>query len=91
MKRLIIILSVILCSVALFVSASKDKPLPKGEPLYSDLDSLDSSLFHVANWVNGAPFDCGWAQDHVTFADGEMTLHLDNTPSQGKKYSGAEF
>lgn len=91
MKRFLVCLSVILCASILFVSAGKGKALPKGEPLDSELDSLDSSLFHTASWVNGDPFNCGWGQDHVTFADGKMTLHLDDKPSHGKKYTGAEF
>jgi len=60
-------------------------------PLHDGLDAFDPSVWAMAAWANGSPFNCGFLPDHVTFADGAMTLRLDDVPSAGKPYSGGEY
>ncbi len=59
--------------------------------LNDQFNGYDSSIWSMANWANGNPFNCGFLPDHVTFANGYMTLKLDNTASSGKSYSGGEY
>lgn len=42
-------------------------------------------------WTNGSMFNCGWKGDHVSFANGIMTLKLDNVASSGRPYSSGEI
>jgi beta-glucanase (GH16 family) len=47
------------------------------------LDNLDTQtgVWQKSDgWANGAPFNCGWRADHVTFSGGIMTLTLDTAP-----------
>lgn len=59
--------------------------------LTDDFNSYDSSIWSMANWTNGNPFNCGFLPDHVTFSNGYMTLKLDNTASSGKSFSCGEY
>ena len=59
--------------------------------LSDQFNAHDSSVWEMANWANGNPFNCGFLPDHVTFANGAMRLRLDNVPSAGKQYSGGEY
>ena len=36
-------------------------------------------------------FNCGWLPDHISFANGQMTIRLDNYSSWGKPYSSGEY
>src|SRR5262245_39514972 len=61
-------------------------------------DGLDnqSSLFTKSDlWTNGAPFNCGWRADHITFSGGYMNMTLDNAtcPSgcSNTPYASAEY
>lgn len=58
---------------------------------FSDFESEDDVSFEKANWTNGDPFNCGFLPGNVTIADSIMTLHLNNTPSSGKSFSGGEY
>jgi endo-1,3-1,4-beta-glycanase ExoK len=45
-----------------------------------NLDSYNTGLFTKADgWTNGSPFNVGWRADHIAFANGIMTLTLDNS------------
>jgi len=59
--------------------------------LSDQFNAYDSSVWEMANWANGNPFNCGFLPDHVTFSGGAMRLRLDNVPSAGKQYSGGEY
>jgi beta-glucanase (GH16 family) len=59
--------------------------------LSDQLNAYDSSVWQMANWANGSPFNCGFLPDHVSFSGGFMTLKLDNTASAGKSYSCGEY
>src|SRR5512142_1039532 len=59
--------------------------------LSDQFNTNDTSVWQMANWANGTPFNCGFLPDHVTFANGFMTLKLDNVASSGKSYSGGEY
>ena len=44
-----------------------------------NMDSYNTSLFTKADgWTNGLPFNVGWRADHANFANGILTLTLDN-------------
>ena len=63
-----------------------------GENLTENMDGFNTEKWHKADgWTNGSIFNCGWRADHVDFANGVMTLKLDNTPSSGKSYSSGEY
>jgi beta-glucanase (GH16 family) len=57
--------------------------VPSATPSNSTLDNLDSyntGLFTKADgWTNGAPFNVGWRADHINFANGIMTITLNNS------------
>ncbi|MGC1378253.1 MAG: family 16 glycosylhydrolase [Anaerolineales bacterium] len=51
--------------------------LPGG--FLDNLDSYNTSLFTKADgWTNGLPFNVGWRADHANFANGILTITLDN-------------
>ena len=59
---------------------------------FSDpLTSYNSTYWEKADWANGSPFGCGWNPNNVIFDGSCMVLKLDNTPSHGYAYSGAEY
>ncbi len=71
---------------------SGEAPPVDASPALSDgFDAYDPSVWQMAAWANGAPFNCGFLPDHVTFSDGFMTLKLDDFPSAGRPYSGGEY
>lgn len=41
--------------------------------------------------ANGAPFQSGWRADHVTVADGALTLRLDDAGVAGRPYASGEY
>jgi len=44
-----------------------------------NMDSYNTSLWEKADgWTNGLPFNVGWRADHANFANGILTLTLDN-------------
>lgn len=90
-KKFLLFLSIIFCIVCSFELTGASKTTAKDKSFFSDLDKFDSKDFVMADWTNGGMFNCGWKPDHITFADGKMTLHLDNTPSHDHDYSGAEY
>ena len=51
--------------------------LPGG--FLDNMDSYNTSLFTKADgWTNGLPFNVGWRADHANFANGLLTITLDN-------------
>lgn len=79
---------VAICSCVNVTAAGKNQA---AQPFESNMDSFDTVNMEKSNWTNGSMFNCGWLPENVTFDDGVMTLHLNNTPSHGKDYSGAEY
>lgn len=58
---------------------------------FDDLDKLNTSLFSKSGvWSNGAPFDCIWYPENVTFDSGVMTLIL-NEDAGGTFYKSGEY
>ncbi len=55
------------------------------------LTSFNSSFWEKANWNNGAPFGCAWNPNNITFSSSGMTITLNNTPYNGRAYSGGEY
>jgi beta-glucanase (GH16 family) len=55
------------------------------------MNSYQSSKWAESDWANGAPFNCGWLPDHVSFSNGKMVIMLDNVPSHGMPYSSCEY
>ncbi len=58
---------------------------------WDPLDYFNGWSWNAANWTNGGMFNCGFLPDHVTFANGKMTIKLDNQWSYGKPYSSGEY
>jgi beta-glucanase (GH16 family) len=61
-----------------------------------NLDSFDTGRWAKADgWTNGSMFNVGWRADHATFANGQLTLRLDNVgcPAgcSGKPYASGEY
>ena len=55
------------------------------------LTSFNSSFWEKANWNNGAPFGCAWNPNNITFSSSGMTITLNDTPYNGRRYSGGEY
>lgn len=62
-----------------------------GGNFFDSFSGYNSSLWTRASWADPWPNNCGWKQDHVSFAGGFMQLLLDNSPSAGRGFSGAEL
>ncbi len=61
-----------------------------------NMDSYNTNLFTKADgWTNPNPFNVGWRADHANFANGILTITLDNVgcPSScsGRPYAAAEY
>ncbi|MFA5104023.1 MAG: glycoside hydrolase family 16 protein [Candidatus Margulisiibacteriota bacterium] len=60
--------------------------------LEDDFSKFNDVMWEKANgWTNGAPFNCGWKSDHVSFEDGKLVLKLEDTPSSGTPYTSGEY
>ncbi len=60
--------------------------------LEDDFSKFNNVMWEKANgWTNGAPFNCGWKSDHVSFEDGKLVLKLEDTPSSGTPYTSGEY
>ncbi len=73
------------------VAAETTASALRSSGLSDPFDAYDASVWQMANWTNGDPFNCGFLPGHVTFANGFMTLKLDNTASSGKSFSCGEY
>ena len=76
--------------------AEAGKPRPTQPPaqgsFLEQLDAYDTSRWAKADgWVNGSPFDNAWRADHITFANSQMSILLDNTAYLGEPYSSGEY
>jgi endo-1,3-1,4-beta-glycanase ExoK len=74
---------------------STPSPAPAGSWV-DNLDTFDTGRWAKADgWTNGSMFNVGWRADHVTFANGQMTLRLDNVGCpggcSGKPYASGEY
>jgi beta-glucanase (GH16 family) len=84
-------------AVALCLLAAPARPAyAAGGTFFDGLDFHDGTRWHKADgWTNGNPFNVGWRADHVTFANGFMSLRLDNVPCpsgcSGKPYASGEY
>jgi beta-glucanase (GH16 family) len=59
---------------------------------FSDqLNSFNPGLFQERSGANGAPFNCGFLPNHISFSGGIMSLRLDNVASAGKPFSCGEY
>ena len=61
-----------------------------------NMDGYNTSLFTKADgWTNPNPFNTGWRADHINFANGIMTIALDNQgcPSgcSNRPYASGEY
>mgnify|MGYP000709747226 FL=1 len=57
----------------------------------ADFGKGASSDFSIsAGWSNGAPFNCSWSEDNVTFIDGKMQLIIDGM-GDSELYRGGEY
>ncbi len=60
--------------------------------MYEDFrDGSSSYFFASSGWTNGNPFDCGWYAANAVFADGALTLRIDEDSTGRYNYSGAEY
>jgi beta-glucanase (GH16 family) len=71
-------------------------PTPRNDSFLDNLDAFDPQLFSISDgWTNGSIFNNGWRADHATFADGFLTLTLDNLPCPSgcsqMPYASAEY
>ena len=76
------------------VEAGKPRPTPPpAQGSFIDpLDTYDTVRWAKADgWVNGSPFDNAWRADHITFANSQMSITLDNTAYLGEPYSSGEY
>lgn len=59
--------------------------------LEADFSKGASPDFYIsAGWSNGAPFNCMWSDNNVTFNDGKMQLIIDSI-ADGDSYRGGEY
>ncbi|MFZ6030596.1 MAG: beta-glucanase [Chloroflexota bacterium] len=74
-------------------------PTPSATPtggFYDDLNQYNTGMWTKADgWTNGDPFNAGWRADHISFANGIMTITLDNRtcPSgcSNRPYASGEY
>ena len=92
-------------SEAATATTAATEPTAEAEPeesspydLYADFSKGASELFECSDgWSNGSMFNCTWRKKNVAFADGVMTLTIDNdivtvpTPYSGAEYRSKEF
>ena len=92
-----IVMSMGSCGVSSDNSSSQDvssKAETESNSLYTveaDFSKGASSDFSVsAGWSNGAPFNCSWSEDNVTFNDEKMQLIIDSM-GDSEVYRGGEY
>jgi len=91
-----LLLAAYLGLVALAPVSAAGRPKDAAQPWSDPFDSQATSRWSKADgWSNGDPFNVGWRADHVTFADGIMTLTLDDSPCpngcSGEPYASGEY
>src|SRR5262245_61942820 len=75
-------------------AAGKPTPVPPpAQGSFGDsFNTFDTSRWAKADgWTNGSPFDNAWRADHVNFANGLMSITLDNLAYLGEPYSSGEY
>ena len=78
------------------VTAARPTPTPTPPPAQGSFldqtDAYDTTRWAKADgWANGSPFDNAWRADHITFADSQLSISLDNTAYLGEPYSSGEY
>ena len=76
------------------VEAGKPRPTPPPAQgsFVDQLNAYDTLRWAKADgWANGSPFDNAWRADHITFANSQMSIILDNTAYLGEPYSSGEY
>ena len=91
-----LLLCLLILGMLLITPVKAGRPRPTPPPaqgsFIDQLDGYDTARWAKADgWVNGAPFDNAWRADHITFANSEMSIVLDNTAYLGKLYSSGEY
>ncbi len=66
------------------------------EPLFDELEQLDSSKWRVSDgYANGPIFHCGWRKDNARFEGGKLALRVDNegcpANCSGRPYAAGEL
>jgi beta-glucanase (GH16 family) len=93
-----ILVTLLACTLAVSCQNGVTSPASTAESrsvqswsLWEPLDSFNSSVWQEANWTNGGMFNCGFVPGNIGFANGTMTITLNNTPSSGRPYSSGEY
>jgi endo-1,3-1,4-beta-glycanase ExoK len=93
-----LLLGLLVLGMLVVSPAEAGKPPPKTTPppaqgsFVDALDGYDTSRWAKADgWTNGSPFDNAWRADHVTFANSQMSIILDDTAYLGEPYSSGEY
>ena len=78
------------------VTAARPTPTPTPPPAQGSFldqtDAYDTTRWAKADgWANGSPFDNAWRADHITFANSQLSISLDNTAYLGEPYSSGEY
>ncbi|MEO1240142.1 MAG: family 16 glycosylhydrolase [Pseudomonadota bacterium] len=61
-------------------------------PFETQLEEFDPEVWYVSDFANaGGWIDTAWSRDNFTFEPGTVTLELNGTDADGKRFTGAEF
>lgn len=61
-------------------------------PFTDNLEKLDGKRWLVSDgWSNGGMFNTGWSKENALVEDGHLSLVLNDRPSSGRPYTGAEI
>lgn len=58
---------------------------------FDDFNDYNTTLWQKANWANGNPFYNGWCPDQLLFADGNLTLTLEQKACNTKTHASGEY
>jgi len=75
---------VVIAPAAITIAASSSTGVTAtvAPALASTLTAHDAALWRASDgWSNGGMFQVGWRADHVSFANGNLVLKLDNQPT----------
>ncbi|MBM7069093.1 family 16 glycosylhydrolase [Actibacterium sp. 188UL27-1] len=61
-------------------------------PFETQFDELDPEVWYISDFANaGGWIDTAWSRDNLTFEPGRVTLEMNGTDAEGKRFTGAEF
>jgi beta-glucanase (GH16 family) len=73
-------------------SKKRIEPPTASRSVYDPLSTYDTTRWMKADdWKNGAPFDNGWRAENIEFADGQMTIRLDDVSFLNEPYSSGQY